>query len=281
MEPWLDPLLDADAMRAVDSWAIDERGVPSLELMEAAGAAVAAAVEELRPEGPVRVVCGKGNNGGDGLVAARLLAATGFDAEVLLLWPADELSDDAKPPTSSGSRGPSASSAPGETSAALDGSGAIVDAIFGTGFSGAPREPAAAAIEAINAAAAPVVAADIASGVDAATGEVEGAATEATVTVTFHAAKIGHQVAPGKRHAGRPRGCADRDSRRRAGISARWTGAHRGARGASRARGRLDEVQLRPGAGRRRLARADGRRMHVGGRCGARRSGLRDGRRSG
>ena len=95
MEAWLDPLLDAEAMRAIDRWAIDEQGVPSLELMEAAGAALAAGVEELRPDGPVRVVCGKGNNGGDGLVAARLLAGAGFDVEVLLLWPAGELSDDA------------------------------------------------------------------------------------------------------------------------------------------------------------------------------------------
>ncbi len=73
MEPWLNPLYDAEGMRAVDRWAIEEMGVPSLELMEAAGRAVAEAVGELAPQGPVRVVCGKGNNGGDGLVAARYL----------------------------------------------------------------------------------------------------------------------------------------------------------------------------------------------------------------
>ena len=95
MEPWLRGLYDAEGMRSVDRWAIDDQGVDSLELMENAGRAVAEAVARLAPAGPVRVVCGKGNNGGDGLVAARLLREMGFEAEVLLLWPADELSDDA------------------------------------------------------------------------------------------------------------------------------------------------------------------------------------------
>jgi NAD(P)H-hydrate epimerase len=201
MERWLDPLLDAEAMRAVDAWAIEQRGVPSLELMETAGAAVAAAVEELHPDGPIRVVCGKGNNGGDGLVAARLLADTGFDVEVLLLWPARELSDDAEANLARIAGGVR-EVGEGQAATALAGSAAVVDAIFGTGFSGAPREPAASAIEAINGCGAPVVAADIASGVDASTGEVETVAVDARVTVTFHAAKLGHLVAPGKRHTG-------------------------------------------------------------------------------
>jgi len=95
VEPWLNPLFDAEQMRAVDRWAIEEMGTPSLELMEAAGRAVADAVDELAPQGPVRVVCGKGNNAGDGLVAARYLAAAGHEVEALLLQPADELSRDA------------------------------------------------------------------------------------------------------------------------------------------------------------------------------------------
>src|SRR5690242_762910 len=95
MESWLKPLYDAEGMQAVDRWAIEERGVPSLELMEAAGRAVAEAVAGLAPEGPVRVVCGKGNNGGDGFVAARLLRGTGFEVETLLLWPGDGLQGDA------------------------------------------------------------------------------------------------------------------------------------------------------------------------------------------
>src|SRR5687767_4566418 len=93
--PWLEPLYTASEMRAIDAWAIAELGVPSLELMEKAGAGVAAAVRELDPTGPVRIVCGKGNNGGDGLVAARRLRDAGVEAEALLLWPAGELSGDA------------------------------------------------------------------------------------------------------------------------------------------------------------------------------------------
>src|SRR5260221_10601506 len=198
MEPWLSPLYDAEGMRAVDRWAIEEMGVPSLELMEAAGRAVAEAVGELALEGPVRVVCGKGNNAGDGLVAARYLAEAGFEVEALLLWPAEELSGDA------GAKLGGFAGAYGRRDLAprLADSGAIVDAIFGTGFTGEPREPALVAITAIDACGAPVIACDIASGVDASSGEVAGAAVEADFTVSFHAAKVGHRVAPGKWHTG-------------------------------------------------------------------------------
>ena len=198
MEPWLNPLYDADGMRAVDAWAIEEMGVPSLELMEAAGRAVADAVGELAPQGPVRVVCGKGNNAGDGLVAARYLAEAGFATEALLLWPGEDLSGDA----AANLERFAAERVEVDLDRRLAGSGAVVDAIFGTGFSGEPRPPARAAIEAINACAAPVVSCDIASGVDASTGEVAGAAVEADVTVSFHATKLGHRVAPGKWHTG-------------------------------------------------------------------------------
>ncbi len=198
---WLEPLHDAESMRAVDSWAIEERGVPSLELMEAAGRAVADAALELAELGLATVVCGKGNNGGDGLVAARHLATMGIEVEVVCLWPAAELSGDAASNLARLPR-PPRELAPEELAEAFVGSGVIVDAIFGTGFEGSPRDPAAAAIEAINAAGAPVIAADIASGVDASTGIVEGTAVEASVTVSFHGAKLGHWIAPGKRHAG-------------------------------------------------------------------------------
>jgi NAD(P)H-hydrate epimerase len=181
MEPWLDPLYDAEGMRAVDRWAIEEQEVPEAELMEAAGAALAEAVAGLAPDGPVRIVCGKGNNGGDGLVAARHLSAMGYEVEVLELF-SEELPDD--------------------PDAWLAGSGAVVDSIFGTGFAGAPRGPSVAAIDAINRCGAPVVACDVASGVDASTGEIAGVAVEADLTVSFHAAKLGQRVAPGKWHTG-------------------------------------------------------------------------------
>jgi NAD(P)H-hydrate epimerase len=180
MESWLSPLFDADGIRAVDRWAIEEQGIAGADLMEAAGTALAEAVAGLPPRGPVRIVCGKGNNGGDGLVAARRLRGLGFEVETLELEKGE----------------------PGDLDAWLRESGAVIDAIFGTGFKGAPREPAAAAIEAINRCGAPVIACDIASGVDASNGEVEGTAVEADLTISFHAAKLGHRVAPGKWHTG-------------------------------------------------------------------------------
>lgn len=187
-------------MRAADAWAIEDVGVPSLQLMEAAGHAVAEATERVAGEGPIRVVCGKGNNGGDGLVAARRLAESGHPVEVLLLWPAGDLSPDAS--ANLERYDGSVRELEGDPAAALEGSGAVIDAIFGTGFAGAPRAPVDAVIEAMNDCGAPIVAADIASGVDASTGEVAGAAVEATVTVSFHAAKLGHRIAPGKAHCG-------------------------------------------------------------------------------
>ncbi|MFN8216134.1 MAG: NAD(P)H-hydrate dehydratase [Solirubrobacterales bacterium] len=182
MEPWLDPpLFDADAIRAVDRWAIEEQGVPSPRLMRAAASALAEAVAGLSPQGPVRVICGKGNNGGDGEIAAELLAGMGFEVAVLKLFERDPLPD---------------------LDAWLADAGVVVDAIFGTGFAGAPREPAAAAIEAINRCGAPVVACDIASGVAASDGEIAATAVEADLTVSFHAAKLGQLIAPGKWHTG-------------------------------------------------------------------------------
>jgi NAD(P)H-hydrate epimerase len=198
---WLEPLYTAEEMRALDSWAIHDEGVPSLELMERAGAGVARAITAMVPDGPVRIVCGKGNNGGDGLVVARLLADAGLDAEALLLADPDELSADARANFErlAGWRRVDAGELPG----ALEGSGVVVDAMLGTGFEGAPRAPLDAAIEAVNGAGAPVVAVDVPSGVNATTGEVEGACVRADVTVTFHAAKVGLSVDPGKTHAGR------------------------------------------------------------------------------
>ena len=195
---WLAPLPDAERMRAIDRWAIDERGVPSLDLMERAGFGIARLVAERAPGGRTAVVCGKGNNGGDGLVAARFLRDEGWAVDVLLLGDAGQLQGDA-----AANLERLAGEAPQPFSAAaLDPATTVIDAMLGTGFSGAPREPVGGAIEAINARGALVVAADVPSGVDASTGTVEGGAVRATATATFHAPKPGLRIAPGKGLAG-------------------------------------------------------------------------------
>ncbi|MDX6686531.1 MAG: ADP-dependent NAD(P)H-hydrate dehydratase / NAD(P)H-hydrate epimerase [Baekduia sp.] len=194
----LEALLDPEQLRATDAWAIETLGIPGVELMERAGAGLARVVGDVAPGGDVVVVCGGGNNGGDGYVVARLLREGGRAVRVLTTVPVDALKGDARV---------NAERLPGEpprpfAAGALTGAAVIVDAILGTGFGGAPRDDVAAAITAINAAAAPVVAADVPSGVDAASGIVQGQAVEAHVTASFHAAKPGLWIHPGKAHAG-------------------------------------------------------------------------------
>src|SRR5439155_24592707 len=96
LSDWLLPLLDAPTMRAIDRWAIEEQGVAGLELMERAGTGVARAVERLAADGPVAVVCGKGNNGGDGFVVARLLCEAGREVAVALTAEAEEIGGGAR-----------------------------------------------------------------------------------------------------------------------------------------------------------------------------------------
>ena len=175
---WLDPVYEAAEMRAADAWAIEEQGVPEEDLMERAGLGLARVTAGVATDGPVRIVVGKGNNGGDGLVAARLLREDGYEVEVL------------------------DGTEPFERERLAD-SGVVVDALLGTGFEGSPREPGASAIWAINQQDAPVVACDVPSGVNASTGEIEGEAVSAVVTATFHGSKVGLHVNPGKGHAGR------------------------------------------------------------------------------
>jgi len=199
MPDWLDPLFEAEEMRAADAHAIEKAGVPSLDLMERAGTGLARVTAAAARPGPVRVVVGKGNNGGDGLVVARLLREEGREVDVLALADPSELRGDAAT---------NLDRLPGEpprpfSPDALDGSGCVVDAMLGTGFSGAPREPVSGAITAINEGGAPVVACDVPSGVDASSGEIEGEAVCAEATATFHGSKVGLHVAPGAFHAGR------------------------------------------------------------------------------
>jgi NAD(P)H-hydrate epimerase len=196
----LDPLLDVEQLRASDRWAIEERGIAGAVLMERAAEGLARVVAAAAPSGDVLVVCGGGNNGGDGYAAARLLRAAA--RRVVVAWTSDpsRLSGDA-----AAMRDRLRGDAPVEFSSSLLGDevAVVVDAMLGTGFGGAPREPVAGAIEAINNSAALVVAADVPSGVDAATGAIAAGAVRADVTVTFHAAMPGLWIAPGKQHAGR------------------------------------------------------------------------------
>jgi ADP-dependent NAD(P)H-hydrate dehydratase / NAD(P)H-hydrate epimerase len=175
---WLDPLYEAAEMRAADSWAIEDQGVPQEDLMERAGLGLARVTAAAAAAGPVRIVAGKGNNGGDGRVAARLLAEDGYEVEVI---------DGTEPFEAD----------------RLAGSGVIVDALLGTGFEGEPREPVASAIWAINRQEdVAVVACDVPSGVNASTGEVDAEAVRALITASFHGSKVGLHVEPGKGHAG-------------------------------------------------------------------------------
>lgn len=196
----LDALVDAETMHATDAWAIDTLGMGGGALMEAAGAALADAVADVAPEGLVVLVCGGGNNGGDGYVAARLLTARGRDARLVSTVDDDRLRGDAA--AARDAFGPGVPWGPD----ALDGAAVIVDAVLGTGARDAPRGVAAEAIAAIARADVPVVACDLPSGVDATTGEVPGEhAVTATTTVTFHAAPPGLWIAPGKTYAGEVR----------------------------------------------------------------------------
>jgi NAD(P)H-hydrate epimerase len=198
-------LLPAEA-RELDR-ASQARGIGASDLMEAAGGEVADAARRLLGGVYGRraaVVCGPGNNGGDGLVAARHLAAAGVGTTVILLEDPEAFGE----PAGSNLRALRATPArirPASTAVLgreLGRAGVVVDAIFGTGFHGVAAGAAAQAIAAINAARVPVVAVDIPSGVDGGTGAVEGEAVRADLTVTFGAPKPGVILFPGAALAG-------------------------------------------------------------------------------
>ena len=162
----LEPLYTAAEMKQA------EAGHDVDELMARAGRAVAEEASRRFPDARRFVaVCGGGANGGDGRIAVQVLASDGRSARVA-------------------------------EDGSLEGADIVIDALFGTGFHGDPREEAARLIEAINASPAPVVSVDLPSGVDASTGEVAGACVDAELTVTFHGLKVGLAVAPGRFHAG-------------------------------------------------------------------------------
>ena len=184
------------------------RGVEAEVLMERAGRAVARAARERAGGAYGRravVVCGKGNNGGDGLVAARHLGRAGVRTTVMLLEDPEELRE---PAATNARRLAEVGGIRVRTfderalARELARADTAVDAIFGTGFRGIPEDEWAAAIAALNDADAPVVAVDIPSGVNGATGVVEGDAVRAALTVTFGAPKLGTVLMPGAELAG-------------------------------------------------------------------------------
>ena len=194
-------ILTSDETRTVERAAFAS-GVASASLMEAAGAAVAAAAmarlaDAGAPRGPAAIACGPGNNGGDGFVAARILKEKGVDVRVALLGDRARLSGDAALMASLYDGPVSPLNGDFFAGAAL-----FVDALFGAGLSKPLSGAAAQCVAAMNASAAPTIAVDLPSGVDPDTGATLGEAVMAAATVTFIARKPGHLLFPGRAHCG-------------------------------------------------------------------------------
>lgn len=190
-------LLTPTEMARADALTI-EAGTPGLMLMEAAGRAVAAAAaRRARAGSRVLVLCGPGNNGGDGFVAARHLAAAFYEVRVALLGEVSALKGDA---AAMAARWPGPVEEAATTS--LEAVDLVIDALFGAGLARDLDGAARALVERVNAAALPVLAVDLPSGIDGATGAVRGAAIAASASVTFFRAKPGHVLLPGRLHTG-------------------------------------------------------------------------------
>ncbi|MEI7599719.1 MAG: NAD(P)H-hydrate dehydratase [Aestuariivirga sp.] len=184
-------LLTPNEMYRADAMAV-QAGVSSLSLMEAAGRAVADEIVRRYGARPTLVLCGPGNNGGDGFVAARYLKAWGWPVRLALLGERSTLKGDAAAMAARWD-------GPVEPAGNMSGAELIVDALFGAGLSkDFPAELAAA----INGAGCPVVAVDVPSGLDGLTGHPRGASVQADVTVTFFRRKPGHVLMPGRELCG-------------------------------------------------------------------------------
>lgn len=207
-------LVTSEEMRALDRYVIDRIGLPAAVLMENAGRAIAEAALALTlssaDSNSARhgrsqrwlVLAGKGNNGGDGIVAARHLIERGAEAEILFAEPPDRLTGDAALQRDAAARlgVPAAVYAPGAVDWRMyDG---VIDALLGTGTKGAPREPYASLIREANASGLPIVAADIPSGLDADTGAVYEPCIRAVRTVALAFMKRGLALYPGAEYAG-------------------------------------------------------------------------------
>ncbi|NNE07205.1 MAG: NAD(P)H-hydrate dehydratase [Gemmatimonadetes bacterium] len=203
-------LFTPDEMREADRIAIEERGIPGLDLMERAGEACAREATAMLGDpalARVVVLVYKGNNGGDGSVIARLLAQAEANVTAVLFAPVTELAGDALvnwkrlEKTDVTCVDASDGTKDDDVMAAIRSAELVVDAIFGTGFAGAPRGRAADAVRMCGEAGR-VLSVDIPSGVNGLTGAVEGEAVSADRTVTFCRAKTGLFFHPGKEHAG-------------------------------------------------------------------------------
>jgi len=189
-------LLSTEEMRAAEAAAI-KAGISGAALMESAGGKLAEIAMRAWTPRPVAVLCGPGNNGGDGFVAARKIAEAGWPVRLGLLGERSVLKGDAKLMAELYEGEIEGAAAP-----VLEGAGLIIDALFGTGLARPIDGAARAIIEAVNAHPAPVLAADIASGVHADSGAVMGAAVQAARTVTFFQKKPGHALFPGRALSG-------------------------------------------------------------------------------
>lgn len=209
------PALTADAMRTADRYTIEAFGLPSRTLMEVAGRGCTDRIRDVY--GPldgalVTILCGKGNNGGDGLVVARHLAAAGAHVRVVCTAPAEELSEDAAHNFALLRTLQEESTDDRLTLEVVTDPGALfshdgppdlyVDALLGTGLTSALREPIRGIVDGLNAHAAPVVSIDVPTGLHSDTGEVLGAAVEAERTVTMAAPKVGLLMGEGPSRAG-------------------------------------------------------------------------------
>ncbi len=188
-----DLLLTVDQMARADAHTISA-GTPGRELMERAGAAVADAIAQRWEPGRVSVLCGPGNNGGDGYVVARLLQERGWSAEVFAYRDQAKLHDDAAAMAALWQGGTKPLDKAYEQNADL-----VVDALFGAGLS---RSLELDVVNALGACKSPLVAVDMPSGVDGDTGALRDHAPHALLTVTFCRAKPGHLLLPGRLHCG-------------------------------------------------------------------------------
>jgi ADP-dependent NAD(P)H-hydrate dehydratase / NAD(P)H-hydrate epimerase len=196
-EGWADhALLTPQQMGEADRLTI-ACGIAGTVLMENAGRAVADAISRCWPPRAVAVLCGPGNNGGDGFVAARILAERGWPVRLFLLGDRVALKGDA---AAAASRWWGAAEPLGVE--ALDNAELVVDALFGAGLARPIDGVAARVIAALNERGIPVVAIDVPSGIDGGSGEIRGVAPQAALTVTFFRRKPGHLLLPGRLRCG-------------------------------------------------------------------------------